>query len=445
MIFGVPLSWVMLFELATMFTEYVIVFLFFNSFLGQQNSNRLKNILFSLVYVISITLINVIFFGNDAVTMPFSLLIYILIALFLFDGNLALKILAGFLFAAFMFIVDLFVIFGLMWVVDISAQYIFDVRGLSMIYGAIISRVLLLLITKIVGNLRNKENKLISIEYWVAIVTFPVISIFIIYMMFEFNWRLQEAYVTGTTVLALLGVLYINIFAFNLIEFFANKTVRDTKSIILEQSFDKQVKECQRLDFLIESRSKFFHEMKHYSPTLERLVAENDIAGAMDIFKKLLELEAIQTQEHVWTSNNVVNALFNYYIANAKDKGIAIDVSDLFLPEEMNIDVADLCSIFGNSLENAIEACERMTDGEKFIAVGLRYRNGKLTYKITNSTNGKLMKKKKRFASSKNTFGLNGFGIEIMENSVEKYNGVFRARHNPGNIFEVAFSTSVSF
>jgi len=445
-VFGTELSWIHFSQFAIMFTDYIIAFLFFKNFLGQENGNKIKNIFCAFAFVVVVVLTNQLFMESTAIMMPLSLLIYTLITFLLFNGKWYWKLLAVSLFFVIVHLLDLFAIFSLMRIANINTQAIFD-NGALFFSATIISRVLLLLTTKILGHFRNKENKHISFEYWIAIITFPVISSFVIYLIFEFNWRLQSAEVTATTVIALFGILYINIFAFRLINFFANKTERDTKAAIIQQNFEKQVEECKRLNYLITSRGKFFHDIKHFKSTLDELVEKKNIDKALQLLEEVMELEALQTKEYVHTGDDVINALFNYHIAQAEKNGIKVDVGDVYCPKGLRFDIADLCSIFGNSLENAVEACMRMKSGEKFITIGLRYCQDSLVYRVTNSTDGKVVKGKRWYDSTKTTMGLSGLGIEIMENAVEKYGGTFGAElkfdeENNKHFFEVGFSIS---
>ena len=438
-IFGIEIS-----ELAVIFADYIIVFLFFKNYLGQINGGRLKNILGAFVFVAVFAITYKLFYGNTAVAMPQSFLTYFSVAFLLFDGKWYWKLLASFLYFIILHLIDLFAMFGLMWIANVDAQEIFNGNGTLYFCGVIISKVLLLFTTQLIGHTRNKENKRLSFEYWIAIVTFPTISSILVYLLFEFNWRLQTTEVTVTTIIALFGILYINFFAFRLINFFADKTERDTKDAVIRQNYEKQVAECQRLDYMVTSRGKFFHDIKHFKSTLEELVKKRDVEKALQLLEEVLQLEAVQTKEYVHTSNSVINALFNYHISKAEKNGIRVDVGDLFFPKNLKLDIADLCSIFGNSLENAVEACMRMERDEKFITIGLRYSDNELVYRITNSTDGKIVKGKNWYASTKKTAELSGLGIEIMENAVQKYGGTFGAEpkfdiKTTRHIFETGF------
>ena len=73
------------------------------------------------------------------------------------------------------------------------------------------------------------------------------------------------------------------------------------------------------------------------------------------------------------------------------------------------LDDRALCIVFAKLLENAVEACGRIAEGEKCIRLSSRLEHGVLTITMDNSFDGKFAKQKEKFLSSKRS----GFGIGI--------------------------------
>ena len=87
------------------------------------------------------------------------------------------------------------------------------------------------------------------------------------------------------------------------------------------------------------------------------------------------------------------------------------------------------CVIFGNALDNAIEACSRIERGDKKINIILSYSNNNLVCKITNTTNGNVLKHENRFITSKIDTEYHGLGLNNIERSVKRYNGAVELEH----------------
>ena len=83
----------------------------------------------------------------------------------------------------------------------------------------------------------------------------------------------------------------------------------------------------------------------------------------------------------------------------------------------------DLCIIFGNLLDNAIEACSKMNNIPKEIFIKVRMQHD-IIYIYVKNTSYKYPKKiDGKFITSKKNKEYHGIGIESVRKSVEKYNG----------------------
>lgn len=91
---------------------------------------------------------------------------------------------------------------------------------------------------------------------------------------------------------------------------------------------------------------------------------------------------------------------------------------------------SDLCVVVGNLLENAIEACGRMTEGRRFIRVGSSLEHGVLTLAVDNSYEGKIRRQDDVFLSSKRRGA--GLGISSVTAVAKKYGGNARFQENSG-------------
>ena len=77
--------------------------------------------------------------------------------------------------------------------------------------------------------------------------------------------------------------------------------------------------------------------------------------------------------------------------------------------------------IFGNLLENAVEACGRMETGDKFIHLESQLKNGLLVVAMENSYNGKFQKEGARFLSSKRREY--GIGLASVQSVAREHGG----------------------
>jgi signal transduction histidine kinase len=174
----------------------------------------------------------------------------------------------------------------------------------------------------------------------------------------------------------------------------------------------------------VRRQRELIHDMRHHLVALAALAESGDRAAIGDYLRPLLERYGAPGPAR-YCENKAVNAILGGYIAMAEEKGIAVSV-ELDLPAAIGIDEYDLCTLFGNAIENAIEGCERIAPGSelassKYISLKSRSGSGRLVARIENSCSPSLRKEGEGFSSSKGSLG--GVGISSMRSVVERHRG----------------------
>lgn len=105
-----------------------------------------------------------------------------------------------------------------------------------------------------------------------------------------------------------------------------------------------------------EATQAFRHDIKNHLTVLNGLLCADKISEAKSYLQKM-EMTATSLSFPYQTGNPVVDVLLNEKLELAHSHGIKTDVS-LILPSACNIDDFDLCVIFANALDNAIQACQ---------------------------------------------------------------------------------------
>lgn len=118
------------------------------------------------------------------------------------------------------------------------------------------------------------------------------------------------------------------------------------------------------------------------------------------------------------------------YLINAKIHLMNKYKIKLFIDKDIsfpNIDEADLCLIFGNILDNAIESCIKFEGDSKFISLIFSKNDKEYTYEISNS----------RFFSNKEDKNKNHLGLKTIEKIVHKNHGDFKICQNNKDVFKL--------
>jgi sensor histidine kinase regulating citrate/malate metabolism len=106
---------------------------------------------------------------------------------------------------------------------------------------------------------------------------------------------------------------------------------------------------------------KVRHDMINHLIVLDSYLSDSQYNQAVKYIGKLSE-ELDLSKKGVISNNIIVDALINNSMEKAKKQNITFDYN-IFIPNQLMMDDMDLCIVLGNVLDNAIEACDRITEG----------------------------------------------------------------------------------
>lgn len=135
----------------------------------------------------------------------------------------------------------------------------------------------------------------------------------------------------------------------------------------------------------------------------------------------LLQSPAL-TSKHQFCENEIVNAVLLGKQHVIKQQKIKTDIQ-VSVPKECEISDIDLCAVFANCLDNAIEACQRCELEKRHIRLQARTEKGILALRLENSMVGELQFKHGELLTSKANKKNHGYGLSEIKDIVQQYNG----------------------
>ena len=170
------------------------------------------------------------------------------------------------------------------------------------------------------------------------------------------------------------------------------------------------------------------HDIKHY------IAAAGEGKGvALDELKDLVTIY----DTSVKTGNEVIDTLLAERALYCSAHGIRLtviaDASCLNF-----IATGDMCSLFGNMIENAVEAVDRVKEADKrLISVNIRPVAGQAFLSVENYFVGDPKVEDGLPKTSKGDTGFHGYGMKSIRMVAEKYDGIFSFKAE-GGIFRVS-------
>lgn len=120
----------------------------------------------------------------------------------------------------------------------------------------------------------------------------------------------------------------------------------------------------------------------------------------------------------------MLDMILNEKLKEAKDKKIDMQISTEVFTTLPFTD-REIISLFGNLLDNAIEACEKINDKKRWIKIKIKKKNLLLYIEIANALEEMPKQIQKEFVSNKKDNGLHGYGMKNIQDIVKKYDGIF--------------------
>jgi len=214
--------------------------------------------------------------------------------------------------------------------------------------------------------------------------------------------------------LALLALMLLNEY------YFINQTRQhETEQMLLKSRLQYQeAMSRMRRDSDI---SRLHHDLRHHLALIREIMNDNTKARAYiaDIDHTLSE-----AVESVETGDPMLNAILQERLQKARDAQTAMTV-DVDFRQGGFIAPIDVCAIFCNAVDNALEASRQLNDPEKrVIRIYAGEAGNMLLFQVANNFGHDLIWQEDRLVTTKRSnAAIHGIGISSIRHAAEKYGG----------------------
>lgn len=170
----------------------------------------------------------------------------------------------------------------------------------------------------------------------------------------------------------------------------------------------------------MEAARRAKHDLKQSLTVIQSYINDNDKEGLLQYISRYISSLPSDSAIH-YCNNYALNALIVYYETLAREHNIQF-YAEINYPDNLRLRDADIIVLYGNMLENAIEACIEVPAGERQIIFHIKQVLNLLVTTLDNSYSGEIYKSGAEFLSSKENH--TGLGIASIQNIAKKYNGI---------------------
>ena len=298
-----------------------------------------------------------------------------------------------------------------------------------LVLGIIVSKSLALAICYAIRVKRRTSWFEFDLSYWllfVALFTSAILSTFMIYWMLGV---LDDPAYSAMALISSVGS-YISVF----LALYLYEHSREQSRIIRqqEQSERQMSTQIKHMDEVILKQNELRairHDMKsHFIALYDFFRTDNNQAGQRYI--ETISDQFTHATATIYTGNNTLDAIISAKKSLAESKSIVFDTT-LHIGRNLPIAPNDLSIIYGNALDNAIEACDRLSElAEKHISLTLRQNAEFIFCTITNTAPPR---RSSTFATSKADAINHGFGLGNIKEALEKYDAELHISLNCNN------------
>ena len=193
---------------------------------------------------------------------------------------------------------------------------------------------------------------------------------------------------------------------------------------------EKQVREIQNMYRQVRG---WRHDYRNHINNMKIQLSQENYDGLSDYLNELADdLDTVDTV--IKTGNVMADAILNSKLNVAEKMNVQLNVK-ANVPETLPMSDVELCSVLGNMLDNAVEACGTLPEEERFMRVYIGKLKGQLYLSVQNSA-GKVRKEKGSYLSTKedasSSTKLHGYGLFRIDRVAKKYGGYVNRQNEEG-------------
>ena len=407
-------------ELSNVAVETLLLCYFMNRAYAPIASDRNRRLLLFVLYGCILALLSV-FPIPAMIRGGYSLISIVLIAKFGYDSKILNGIYATLAFNLLAIVADILSIVLLNRLGIQTSQL--DHGGSSRAVCIVVAKLIVLVLIQISTQIIRKNDSIIP-RWTIPLVVGQLFSIF------------AEALLLQLSIYENISAVYIAIYSacllyINLVICFYTETIKTAYNErhmreLAEQQLQIQVSYYEKEQQARDATRALWHDIKKYTNATQDLFLHGDMENAVQSLQQATTALS-EIHQTVDVGNAVVNGILERALEQVQNQGIFLDFN-VWVSDQLPISAVDLYIIMGNTIDNAIEACQQVPAADSpTISLTLRQQNHTLFYAIDNPIPAKQGKK---------PGDVHGYGIRNVKNCVAKYHGMMTVSKQDG-VFSV--------
>lgn len=214
-----------------------------------------------------------------------------------------------------------------------------------------------------------------------------------------------------------------------LLEVTSSETRRRTETAVLATKSELAIESYENLLHQSEEIRMIRHDtVKHYR-MLRQMSEESP--ERMNTYLDELIGDIQNIQPVVSSGNQIIDILLNGKLGTAYTKGISVEIVRSDAPESLPLTDTEICCLFMNILDNAVNAAAETTAGNPYIKLDFHQKDQHFVFSCENSMSENPRNKKKEPSKD------HGYGLKIIHKIMERWDSNMISVEQAGNIYKM--------
>lgn len=342
-----------------------------------------------------------------------------IIGMVLFKNSFLEKLIWWGLFYAGLMIMELLMVFVLNTILGISIDEVQTNQFLNAIVSIIIKALTLLAFEFFISHRAERLHIKVSSYRNIGLLIVFNVTLILGCVIIFFNTSnigfQMENVIRFFFVIAIITALVTSSLVFRI----EKESKKELQTKLKLQQIEMELKQNKDMVSVTENLRKLRHDMNNHIGLIKNLV----YAKRYEELKEYLDevyIDVAIANEYIVSENTALAVLLNTKKSKARECNI--EFQSVIAASDLRMQDKDTCVLFGNLLDNAIEAAS-MAVKKRFIDLSIQQTTSGCVIQCENSVGKKPEVKKGKFISSKENSFLHGIGTENIRDVVAKYHG----------------------
>lgn len=258
----------------------------------------------------------------------------------------------------------------------------------------------------------------------------PIITLYTIDLVIQCYIQSTDFNVANaiSSVLVSIGLLLVNILTWAVFDALIKNEREKQFYLMCQENVKHQYEFYRNQEAKEEATRRIWHDIHNHLQCVHDLIHQGHSAEA-NHYLNSLEKDIAMLRGQIRTGHLIVDTILTdkYGMALAYDISMVIKVDAQLLNHVQDI---DLCVIYSNLMDNAIEACRKNAIKNPEILIVTKKVKEYAVIEVINSRSGHIIEKNGKFMTTKASGGGHGIGLSNVRQVVQRYQGDMKVEYN---------------